>query len=277
MTERELRVRLIALITYMMNERPDTMDNERVSTDTLAEMVIPSLWTMFRSLANLREPKEAHPRFYETQDEVLEHFLAKDEIATVDDAEVVPGNERLRLWRGDITRLKVDAVVNAASKDLQGCWVPGHNCIDNAIHTFAGVQLREECARIIESQGHDEPVGKARVTDSFNLPCGNIIHTVGPVAKGKPTEGDRRDLVSCYVSCLEAARSCGAKTIAFSSISTGVFGFPQEEAAPIAVATVLEWLASHSTTDLTVIFTVFDVEDEKAYREVLSMPEAGEK
>lgn len=274
MTERELRLNLIALITYLMNERPNTQDNERLSLDSLSEMVIPSLWTTFRSLVNLREPREAHPRFYETQDEVLAYFLEQSDIATVDDAEVVPGNDRIRLWRGDITRLEVDAIVNAANKDLTGCWVPGHNCIDNAIHTFAGVQLREECARIIAAQGHDEPTGKAKTTSAYNLPAKHIIHTVGPVANGKPTEGDRRDLVSCYVSCLEAARSCGAKTVAFCCIATGVFGFPQEEAAPIAVGTVLEWLAAHSTTDLTVVFNVFDKEDDAVYRRVLNLPPA---
>lgn len=276
MNERELRVRLIALISYLMNERPETMDNERVDMDTLAEMVIPSLWTMFRSLVNLREPKEGHPRFYETQDEVLSFFINKDYVATVEDAELVPGNDRLRLWRGDITRLKVDAIVNAASKELQGCWVPGHNCIDNAIHTFAGVQLREECARIIEAQGHDEPTGKAKTTSAYNLPSTHIIHTVGPVANGKPSTRDRLDLAECYVSCLEAARSCGAKTLAFCAISTGVFGFPHDEAAQIAVKTVTEWLEAHSTTDITVIFNTFDEDADVAYRHALNMPEEQE-
>ena len=276
MNERELRVRLIALITYLMNERPDTMDNEQVSLETLGEMVIPSLWTMFRSLVNLREPKAGHPRFYETQDEVLSYFINKDHIATIEDATLSPDNDRIGLWRGDITRLKVDAIVNAASKELQGCWVPGHNCIDNAIHTFAGVQLREECAHIIEAQGHEEPVGKARTTSAYNLPCTHIIHTVGPIANGKPTDRDRTDLASCYSSCLEAARSVHAKTLAFCPISTGVFGFSQEEAADIAYRTVADWLGAHPTTDITVIFNTFDADCDTAYRLVLNLPKGEE-
>ena len=271
MTERELRIKMIALITYMTGERQGTDAEQAFSMDELGEMPIPALWTVFRALVNTREPKEGHPKFYETQDEVLRHFIYQDNISTADDAQAVPGNSKMRLWRGDITRLAVDAIVNAANSQMQGCWVPGHNCIDNAIHTFAGVQLREECARIIADQGHEEPTGRAKVTAAYNLPCEHVIHTVGPVANGKPTDAHRRELASCYASCLEAARSCGAKSIAFCSISTGVFGFPQEEAAPIAVSAVSEWLELHSTTDLTVVFNVFSEDDERVYRDVLGI------
>ena len=157
-----------------------------------------------------------------------------------------PVDARLSVWRGDITTLEADAIVNAANSALLGCWLPGHHCIDNAIHTFAGVQLRMACAALMERQGHAEPTGRVQVTDAYNLPARWVLHTVGPIANGAPTERHRRELASCYESCLEAAAACGCRTVAFCCVSTGTFGFPQREAAEIAVGAVRSWLDRHA-------------------------------
>ena len=174
----------------------------------------------------------------------------------------------MRLWRGDITTLGVDAIVNAANSQMLGCFVPGHHCIDNAIHTFAGIQLRLECARLMEEQGYPEPTGMAKVTGAFNLPSKRIIHTVGPIACGEASDLDRALLANCYTACLDAALEAGCESIAPCCISTGVFGFPQDEAAHIAVATVDEWLDDHDNA-LDVVFNVFGETDERLYKALL--------
>jgi O-acetyl-ADP-ribose deacetylase (regulator of RNase III) len=177
----------------------------------------------------------------------------------------------LRLWRGDITTLAADAIVNAANSQMLGCWVPGHFCIDNAIHSYAGVQLRAECARVMAAQGHEEATGLAKVTAAYNLPAQHVIHTVGPIADGHPTDLHRRQLASCYESCLDLAGSLGLRSLAFCCISTGVFGFPQREAAQIAVRTVRAWLDG-ADAGMTVVFNVFGDEDERIYQELLGTP-----
>lgn len=174
------------------------------------------------------------------------------------------------LWRGDITTLAVDAIVNAANSQMLGCWVPGHHCIDNAINTYSGVQLRAECARLMEEQGAEEPTGMAKITPAYNLPCKRVIHTVGPIANGNPTNLHRAQLASCYTNCLGLAASEGLASIAFCCISTGVFGFPQREAAQIAVRTATEWLGSHDS-EMRVVFNVFSETDERIYQEPLGL------
>ena len=228
------------------------------------------LWAAFRALVNTRPPVPADPAWLAMQDELLRGVIAEAGIATIDDATPSPSDPRLRLWRGDITTLATDAVVNAANSQMLGCWVPGHHCIDNAIHTFAGVQLRIECARIMEVQGHEEPTGRAKITPAYNLPAKHVIHTVGPIANGHPTNLHREQLASCYTSCLDLAAENGLRSIAFCCISTGVFGFPQEEAAVIAMRTVREWLESNAS-DMTAVFDVFGSDDEQLYRSALGI------
>ena len=167
----------------------------------------------------------------------------------------------------DIRRLAVDGVVNAANGGMLGCFSPCHGCIDNAIHTYAGVQLRAECAEMMD--GGEEPPGRARITGAYNLPCSHVIHTVGPIVRGPLTEGDRELLRSCYGSCLDLAHANGLETIAFCCISTGEFGFPQERAAHIAVNTVRDYLAT-TVHIQTIIFNVFKDEDLSIYRRLLS-------
>ena len=160
--------------------------------------------------------------------------------------------------------------MNAANSQMLGCWVPGHHCIDNAIHTYSGVQLRAECARIMDAQGHEEPTGAAKITDAYNLPAKHVIHTVGPIANGHPTDLHRNQLASCYRSCLDLAVDHGLRSIAFCCISTGVFGFPQREAAAIAVQTVGDWLSANRS-DMTVVFNVFSGKDKSIYAELLGL------
>jgi O-acetyl-ADP-ribose deacetylase (regulator of RNase III) len=252
---------LKALVDELCAERgieaPETQDAEE-------------LWPSFRALVNTRPPWLASEGFLAKQDELLRGLIAEAGVHTVSEATSSPTDSRLRLWRGDITTLAADAIVNAANSQMLGCWVPGHHCIDNAIHTYAGVQLRAECARIMAAQGHEEPTGQAKTTGAYNLPAQRIIHTVGPIAGGHPTELHREQLASCYESCLDLAESEGLRTIAFCCISTGVFGFPQREAAEIAVRTVRAWLDAASSSTV-VVFNVFGSEDERIYRELLSI------
>lgn len=177
---------------------------------------------------------------------------------------------RLRIWQGDITRLQVDAIVNAANSTLLGCFIPLHRCIDNAIHSAAGAQLRAECSRLMEVQGHPEPTGKAKLTAAYNLPSRYVLHTVGPIVRGgAPTPWQDGQLASCYRSCMELADSHGLGSVAFCCVSTGEFGFPRERAARIAVETVTGCL-ERAVHVRTVIFNVFKDEDSSIYQSILS-------
>lgn len=229
------------------------------------------LWLTFRALVNTRDAWPADEAFLAAQDELLQGLIAEEGVTHVEDAPACPADLRIRLWRGDITTLAADAIVNAANSGMTGCWQPLHYCIDNAIHTFAGVQLRLECARIMQVQGFPEPTGQAKVTPAYNLPCKHVVHTVGPIANGWPTDTHRAQLAASYRACLDAARKAGDSSIALCCISTGVFGFPQEEAASIAVRTVRAWLAEHDGEDFTVVFNVFLESDERIYQALLEM------
>lgn len=228
------------------------------------------LWDEFRALVNTRPPIPAGTEWLAMQDELLEGMLSEKGIASLDDdAETGFADPRMRLWQGDITTLAVDAIVNAANSQMLGCWQPGHYCIDNAIHTFAGVQLRCACADIINAQGHEEPTGHAKMTDAYNLPSKHVIHTVGPIANGAPTAKHRAQLAACYRSCLDLAREQELESIAFCCISTGVFGFPRHDAAEIAVRTVRGWL-DENDSGITVVFDVFGDADRGIYRTLLA-------
>ncbi len=226
-------------------------------------------WRAFRALVNTRDALPAPAGFLEVQDGLLQGMIAEAGITQVEDLAPCPVDARIRLWRGDITTIAADAIVNAANSGMTGCWQPLHGCIDNAIHTYAGVQLRLECTRLMDRQGHPEPTGRAKVTDSYNLPCRRIVHTVGPIAQGTPTVCHRQQLAQCYRACIDAAAREGLSSIAFCCISTGVFGFPQSEAAAIAVKTVRSWLDGHPGINMTVVFDVFQASDERLYRSLL--------
>ena len=177
----------------------------------------------------------------------------------------------LALWEGDITRLEIDGIVNAANRGLLGCFLRNHSCIDNVIHSAAGMQLRDDCAKIIAAQGHEEDVGDCKLTRAYNLPSRYVLHTVGPMIRREVSENDRSMLRSCYLACLDVAAAAGLRSVAFCCISTGVFNFPRAEAAEIAVGAVVRWKMRHAESDIKVVFNTFLPEDTRIYRNILSM------
>lgn len=246
------------LINYLLRERAEEFD---VPQDFQSKRAL------LRLLMNVRPPLKISDEFLKVQDEFLSAETSSKTLTSPQDINETKG--KLMLWQGDITTLEVDAIVNAANSKLLGCFIPHHNCIDNVIHSAAGVQLRLECDRIMKTQGHDEEVGKAKITDAYNLPSAHVIHTVGPqIPSGSmPSKRDCDDLASCYRSCLEIASYNRLESIAFCCISTGVFNFPQDLAAQIAIKTVDEYLKSNETTLKHVIFNVFTDRDYLIYKE----------
>ncbi|MBR1592577.1 MAG: protein-ADP-ribose hydrolase [Ruminococcus sp.] len=245
------------LINYLLSERNDIKNIE--IPDDEGER-----FRLYRSLVNIRSAAYADDEFLKAEDEYL--TVLTEEKGITDAENLIPIEKSIYLWKGDITTLKCGAVVNAANSGMTGCYVPCHSCIDNCIHTFAGVRLRLECDRIMRQQGHEEPTGQAKITPAYNLPCDYVIHTVGAIVQGELTAGHCAQLESCYKSCLEIAVKNNIESIAFCCISTGVFGFPNKEAAEIAVKTVREFCMSH---DIKVIFNVFKEEDYEIYRRLL--------
>ena len=221
---------------------------------------------LLRSLMNIRLPGKIDQRFLEVQDSYLHAETALKGITELRDLEPVANG--VYLWQGDITTLRCDAIVNAANSGMTGCYVPCHGCIDNCIHSNAGIQLRLECAELMIQQGHEEETGKAKITSAYNLPCKYVIHTVGPIIRDQVTEQDKELLSSCYLSCLRLAEQNGIKSIAFCCISTGEFHFPNELAAQIAIQTVQAY-KEQTGSDTEVIFNVFKDIDYKIYRDLL--------
>lgn len=245
------------LVNFLLKEMPEHKGEAKLIHDRKI---------LFRSLMNIRPPMKLDDRFLKVQDEYLSHERDAKGVVDVDSIpEILPG---ISLWQGDITRLKCDAIVNAANSLMLGCFIPCHRCIDNAIHSASGLQLRDECNRIMTEQGQLEPVGRAKITGAYNLPAKHVIHTVGPYVAGELTNEHCNSLRSCYVSCSELAESHQLKSIAFCCISTGEFHFPNDMAAKIATNTVLEFMkSSHSIK--RVIFNVFKDLDMKIYEEEL--------
>ena len=223
---------------------------------------------LLRSLMNIRPPRPISNEFLKIQDEYLKEEVARKGVTDSASLPVSSLDRRLVLWRGDITTLKIDAIVNAANSALRGCFVPCHSCVDNIIHSVSGIQLRLACDRIMNEQGHDEPTGKAKITPAYNLPSEYVIHTVGPIVSGPLTDQHCRQLADCYRSCLELAADNGLKSIAFCCISTGEFHFPQKKAAEIAVRTVTDYLNRDSRIG-KVVFNVFKQEDYDIYKGLL--------
>ena len=221
---------------------------------------------LLRSLMNVRMPSEIDDEFIDIQNQYLLEINKLKGIVELDDMEELQPD--MYIWKGDITKLKVGAIVNAANSGMTGCYMPCHNCIDNCIHTYAGVQLRKYCGDMMERQGHEETTGQAKITPAFNLPCDYVIHTVGPIVHGPLMKKHERLLRSCYESCLGIADENGIESIAFCCISTGVFMFPNERAAKIAVDTVKEY-REKTKSKIKVIFNVFKDEDERIYRKLL--------
>ena len=225
---------------------------------------------LLRSLMNVRPLRPVSGEFLQIQDAYLGAERDRRGVVDGDQLPTVPGNPRIALWQGDITTLRVDAIVNAANSALLGCFYPLHGCIDNIIHSRSGVQLRLACHDIMAAQGHEEPTGGAKITPAFNLPCKHILHTVGPMISGAVRKQDREDLASCYRSCLQLAVENNCQSIAFCCISTGEFHFPHEPAAEIAVQTVTSFLHAQQA-DIRVIFNVFKDADLRIYQQLLGV------
>ena len=247
------------LIRSLLDEQPRYRDMDIPSTE-------PEQRQLLRSLFNIRMPANISDSFLKVQNEYLQEELRRNGITELSD--LTPVEPGIYLWQGDITTLACDAIVNAANSGMTGCYQPCHNCIDNCIHTYAGIQLRNDCAEIMERQGYEEPTGQAKITSAYNLPCKYVIHTVGPIVQGRLTSKHEKMLASCYRSCLATAEENRCKSIAFCCISTGVFGFPQRRAAEIAVQTVRDYRAE-TRSNIEVIFNVFKNEDYEIYRELL--------
>lgn len=251
--------RRMSLIRALLKEHPEYR-GLRIPADADTQ------WQLLRGLLNIREPRRIGTDFLQIQDEYLQTETAAKGITDI--ADLTPLQPGLYLWQGDITTLKCDAIVNAANSGMTGCYCPNHSCIDNAIHTYAGVQLRLACAEIMDRQGHPEPTGQAKITAAFNLPCRYVLHTVGPIIHGRVTQQDQALLASCYRSCLELAAENGLESVTFCCISTGEFHFPNQLAAEIAVQTVKEFLQT-PTSIKKVIFNVFKDMDKKIYERLL--------
>lgn len=247
------------LIRSLIREQPRYRGMEIESSEQAAKRQL-------RSLMNVRMAAPVTGEFEEVQDAYLQELNAERGIVALSDLEELePG---IYLWQGDITRLAVDGIVNAANSGMTGCYQPCHNCIDNCIHTYAGIQLRNYCQELMDKQGYEEPTGQAKITPGFNLPCKHVLHTVGPIVQGGLTEEHERLLASCYESCLKLADENGLKSIAFCCISTGVFMFPNERAAEIAVKTVMDY-RKNKNSGIEVIFNVWKDIDYEIYRELL--------
>ena len=256
MTQTERRRYLIAVL---LKEQPQYSKIE-IPCDEQGQK------TLLRSLFNIRMPEPATEEFLTVQNAYLQEETRRKGITALSDLE--PVQKEIYLWRGDITTLQCDGIVSAANSQMLGCFVPCHGCIDNAIHTFAGVRLRLECAALLAKQDGPEPTGQAKITKAYNLPCRYVLHTVGPIVQGPLTKEHQRQLASCYRSCLDLAGEKRCKSLAFCCISTGEFHFPNQRATEIAVETVKAWQAQHPG-ELEVVFNVFKDSDREIYEKLL--------
>ena len=258
--------RLNYLINFLKNENsqyknmdiPESIEEKKV---------------MLRSLMNVRPPKEISEEFLKVQDEYLTERAKQKGIVYLKDIKTI--KEKISVWQGDITRIACDAIVNAANSRMLGCFAPMHTCIDNCIHTFAGIQLRNECNKIMNEfknkyvQDYEQPTSVPIITDGYNLPAKKVIHIAGPIVSGKLTQKNIQDLQNCYKNILDMCLKNNLKSIAFCCISTGVFSFPNEKAAEIAVETVTNWLKQNENKIDRIIFNVFKSEDKLFYEQLL--------
>ena len=256
-------VRLQQMIAFLMEEKGEVIPD----FSGKSEKELEEIW---RGLVNIRPATPADIRYLELEEAYLKQYHTGT-IVGLESCQHT-NEERVKLYHGDLCHLEVDAIVNAANSDLLGCFIPNHRCIDNAIHTFAGVKLRECCHQIQLGQGKKEPVGSVKVTPSFHLPCEYVFHTVGPfIPSGKPVTPIRKQLLEkCYMSCLKQAEEMKLESIAFCGISTGQFGFPLEDAAQIAVSVVKDWVKQHVFPE-TVILSTYTNEEQMAYRKLLQL------
>ncbi len=256
MTQAERR---LYLIKFLLSESEQYKDMEIPETSEDQK-------SLLRALFNVRMPKDVPEEFIRIQDEYLQEENRLKGITDYQD--LTPVEDGIYLWQGDISSLKVGAIVNAANSQMLGCFYPNHRCIDNCIHTFSGIQLRKACKDIMLKQGHEEATGKAKITLAYNLPAEYVIHTVGPIIYGNVRKKDEQLLESCYRSCLEIADESGVDSIAFCCISTGEFHYPNDQAAEVAVRTVRKY-KEETGSKIDVVFNVFKDIDLEIYRGLL--------
>ncbi len=252
------------LINFLLNDMPQYKQQAlKFDSD------INSRKQLFRSLMNVWQVTDLPQEYLTLQNEVLQHETSEKGVVQVSNLKPVKGYSNIYLWQGDITRLNADAIVNAANSALLGCFIACHACIDNAIHSASGLQLRAECNKIMQIQNHDEKTGDAKITAAYNLPCKHVLHTVGPIVSGNLTQKHCNLLKSCYVSCLKLASKNNLKSVAFCCISTGEFHFPNQKAAEIATETVLQYLHENNS-DMEVVFNVFKQQDYEIYKRIFA-------
>ena len=262
----------------IQEERLDYLVEEfKADSDEYKDLQVPEdvdgKQRILRSLMNIRMPKTMSDDVLKVQDEYLSERAAEKGVVELSGIPEIRGG--LSIWQGDITRLAVDVIVNAANSQMLGCFVPMHTCIDNCIHTYAGIQLRAECnekmdqLRMKYGRGYEQPTAVPMLTDAYNLPAKKVVHIVGPIVNYKLTPALEKDLANCYRNTLNMCAENNLKSVAFCCISTGVFHFPNKRAAEIAVQTVTEWMGEHPGTMERVIFNVFKDEDKKYYEEQL--------
>lgn len=256
MNQKEKRIYLIKSLLSQHKE----YENMQIPTDLQNQK------RLLLALLNIRMPEPISNKFLTVQDEYLQEEIRKKGITDI--KTLSPAIDDIYLWQGDITTLKCDAVVNAANSQMLGCFCPNHGCIDNAIHTYAGIQLRLKCYELMQKQGYEEPVGNAKITPAYNLPSRYVIHTVGPYINGSLSQDDKNLLMLCYKNCLKLADENNLNSIAFCCISTGEFHFPNDEAAKIAINTVEEY-KQKTGSKIKVIFNVFKETDLHIYRNLL--------
>lgn len=257
MTKKE---RLIILIKTLLKESPE-YHNTSIPKDPAEQRML------LRALMNVRAPKPIDENFIQVQNEYLQEVIEEKGVTDLHD--LTPVKDNLYVWQGDITTLRCDAIVNAANSQMTGCYIPGHACIDNCIHTYAGVQLRYDCFQKMQKQDFEEPTGQAKITPAYNLPCRYVLHTVGPIVSGHLTKRECDLLAGCYTSCLQLAADYHLESVAFCCISTGVFHFPNEKAAEIAIASTTDFLKQNDTTVKKVVFNVFKENDKEIYERLL--------
>jgi O-acetyl-ADP-ribose deacetylase (regulator of RNase III) len=269
------------LISFLQEELPK---NHNLASYEIENSSYNEIREVLYSLLIIRQPNPLPTWFHSNMDRLLQ---LENLERTIVDAETIPRiknmypkisypiSDQLALWKGDITSLKIDAIVNAANKTLLGCFQPFHKCIDNAIHSKAGPRLREVCNEIMSLQGCSEEPGWAKITLGYNLPSKYVLHTVGPkidlkIANNNISKEQQNVLASCYISCLDLALKIPAiQSIAFCSVSTGVFGFPIELAAKIALSTTIEWMENHSDAFDLIVFDVYSQKDYEIYEKLL--------